>query len=59
MALTCLSRRYPATFMFYRYAAADVSRVRGRPNFYLSTQKPALEVFVTFKSLALLPGSSL
>jgi hypothetical protein len=51
--------KYPATLMYYQYAAADKSRVHGRPNFFLSTQKQALEVFATFKSFALLPiGSS-
>ena len=44
--------------MFYSNAAADTSRLRGRPNFYMSTQQPALQAFATFKSLALLPGSS-
>ena len=44
--------------MFYRHAAADKSRVRGRPNFFLSTQTQALDVFATFKSFALLPSSS-
>ena len=44
--------------MFYQHAAADVSRVRGRPNFFLSMQTQALDVFVTFKSFALLPSSS-
>jgi len=57
-ALTRLSCRYPATLMFYRHAAADKSRVRGRPNFFLSTQTQALDVFATFKSFALLPSSS-
>jgi GTPase SAR1 family protein/t-SNARE complex subunit (syntaxin) len=47
--------KYPATLMFYQYAAADKSRVHGRPNFFSSTQKQALEVFTTFKSFALLP----
>ena len=44
--------------MFYQYAAADNSRVRGRPNFFLSTDKQAVEVFATFKPFALLPSSS-
>ena len=44
--------------MFYANAAADTSRLRGRPNFYMSTQQPALQAFATFKSLALLPSSS-
>ena len=42
--------------MFYSNAAADTSRLRGRPNFYMSTQQPALQAFATFKSLALLPS---
>ena len=40
------------------YAAADNSRVSGRPNFFLCTQQQAVEVFATLKSLALLPSSS-
>jgi hypothetical protein len=47
--------KYTATLMYFKYAAADQSRVHGRPNFFSSTQKQALEVFTTFKSFALLP----
>ena len=50
--------RYPATLMFYSNAAADTSRLRGRPNFYMSTRQQALQAFATFKSLALLHSSS-
>jgi hypothetical protein len=44
--------------MFYSNAAADTSRLRGRPNFYMSTRQQALQAFATFKSLALLHSSS-
>jgi hypothetical protein len=47
--------------MLYSNAAADTSRLRGRPNFYISTQQPdlvTLHTFATFKSLALMPISS-
>ncbi len=57
-SVTRVCCRYPATLMFYQYAAADNSRVRGRPNFFLSTDKQAVEVFATFKPFALLPSSS-
>ncbi len=50
--------RYPATLMFYANTAADTSRLRGRPNFYMSTRHQALQAFATFKSLALLHNSS-
>jgi len=43
--------------MFCLSTAADTSSVRGRPNFYMSTQQHALQAFATFKSLALLPSS--
>ncbi len=57
-SVTRVCCRYPATLMFYQHAAADNSRVRDRPNFFLSTDKQAVEVFATFKPFALLPGSS-
>ena len=44
--------------MFYANTAADTSRLRGRPNFYMSTRQQALQAFATFKSLALLHSSS-
>jgi len=44
--------------MFYSNTAADTSSLRGRPNFYMSTQQQALQAFATFKSLALLPSSN-
>jgi hypothetical protein len=58
LALTYFSCRYPTILMFYNYAAADINRVRGRPNFFLSTQKQAVEVFAKFKSLTLMPNAS-
>jgi hypothetical protein len=56
-SLTRAALRYPATLMFYSNAAADTSRLRGRPNFYMSTRQQALQAFATFKSLALLHNS--
>ena len=44
--------------MFYSNAAADTSRLRGRPNFYMSTQQQALQAFATFKPFVLLQSSS-
>ena len=57
-SVTCAACRYPATLMFYSNAAADTSRLRGRPNFFISTRQQALQAFATFKSLALLHSSS-
>jgi len=44
--------------MFYSNTAADTSSLRGRPNFYISTQQQALQAFATFKSLALCSSSA-
>lgn len=44
--------------MFYSNVSADTSRLRGRPNFYMSTRLQALQAFATFRSLALLHSSS-
>jgi hypothetical protein len=42
--------------MFFSNTAVDTSRMRGRPNFYMSTKRQALQVFATFKSLELMPS---
>ena len=46
--------KYPATFMFYGDAAADVSALKNRPNFFKSTDVKQCKAFAQFKSLAMM-----
>ena len=46
--------KYPATFMFYSDAAADVGALVNRPNFFKSREVKHCKVFALFKPLALM-----
>ena len=46
--------KYPATFMFYSDAAADVSTLVDRPNFFKSREVKHCKAFALFKPLALM-----
>jgi hypothetical protein len=46
--------KYPATFMFYGDAAADVSALVDRPNFFKSREVKHCKAFALFKPLALM-----
>ena len=47
--------KFPATFVFYNYSAADFSAAMGRPNFFKSREPNHCSAFASFKPLALMP----
>ena len=47
--------KFPATFVFYKYAAADFSAAMGKPNFFKSREPNHCSAFALFKPLALMP----
>ena len=47
--------KFPATFVFYNYLAADFSAAMGRPNFFESREPNHCSAFALFKPLALMP----
>ena len=46
--------KFPATFMFYSDAAADMSGLGDRPNFFKSREEKHCKAFALFKPLAMM-----
>ena len=47
--------KFPATFVYFKYSAADFSAAMGRPNFFKSREPNHCSAFALFKPLALMP----
>ena len=47
--------KFPATFMFYSDAAAALSAVSNRPNFFKSREERHCKAFASFKPLGVMP----
>lgn len=47
--------KFPATFVFYNFPAADFSAAMGRPHFFKSREPKHCSAFAMFKPLALMP----
>jgi hypothetical protein len=47
--------KFPATFLFYSDAAADVSALSDRPNFFKSWKIEHCTAFALFKPLIMIP----